>query len=476
MSSIQGLSDWEAHSTLPPPPSAPEHEQEAAEPAEARPAAPEQQGSWWRRRSVAPAPGSGSARSSGETKREGAGVERGASPANAEGGKLGSILGRFRRGASEQEGEDELPPEWQPKNLDEVKPPLTTTKQKQHEEYVVEDELDDFFAGSAPSRPRGQQQKVAQPQARPYDDGFSGLMGTFSAAPAPRKVPVPVKPKVRTAKLDPFDPFADEDDQLASPALAPVAAPLRSASGSSVPRMISPPLQPVSRPITPLAPPPPPPPAPAPILGPPPQPANLTKPPPPIISPVAPPASGPAAPADAFDDFFKSVTKPPPPRSAAVAALDGVPARAPGAAPAPALSAPLVPRPFITPPISPPRRSPLAPATATTSSGPQRRAPLGAVRAPELMAQTAPAIAPPPPSRSPVGFVPPPPPPSQPLGKGFGFLPPPPPPGGVVRSGTPPVAAVAGGVQGGAVPAVAKPAPKKSGGPLDLEDLSFFES
>lgn len=465
MSSIQGLSDWEAHSTLPPPPSAPEAEQEAAEPHAPRPGAPEAQGSWWKRRAGA------SSRTSGEVGREGSqGGSRAGSPANGEGqaSKAKSILGRFGR----TQDEDDLPPEWQPRNLDEARPAA-----KKHEEYVVEDELDDFFGGQAPRRaPARAEARVAQPQARPYDDGFGGLMGAFGAAPKPRRVEVKAKPRVKTA-IDPFDPFADEEEQVGSPALAPVAAPLRTASGSSIPRIMSPPLQPVSRPITPLAPPPPPP-----AIAAPPQVASFAKSPTLVTSHIAAPTAGAAPSADSFDDFFNSVTKPPALRTANIPPPVSAPLGGPFRSAAPALSAPLVPRAFVTPPISPPRRSPLAPATATTTatSGPHRRAPLGAVRAPVVPPPSAPLLAPPPPSVSPVGFVPPPPPPSQPLGKGFGCLPPPPPPppsGGVgVRSATPPVLG-GGAAVGAGVPAApaAKVQVKKSGGPLDLEDLSFFE-
>lgn len=462
MSSIQGLSDWEAHSALPPPPSAPEAEQEAAEPKHAQ---PEAQGGWWKRRAT------GSARSSSEIGRDPsqggttASGSRTASPANADGppGKLRSMLGRFGRTASDgQDGEDDLPPEWQPRNLDEARRP------KQREEYVVEDDLDDFFGGSAPADPNAGRQ--AQPQARPYDDGFGGLMGSFSAAPAARKVPVAVKPRVATL-LDPFDPFADED-QIGSPALAPVAAPFRTLSGSTIPRMTSPPIQVTSRPITPLAPPP------ASASGPvhalPSQVASFARPPPSLASPTVAPLAQPAPATDAFDDFFASATKTAAPRTGGATVPDLAAPSAAARAPAPALAAPLVPRPFITPPISPPRRSPMGPATVTSVPVPHRRAPLGAVRAP-LEAPAAQIPAPPPPSASPVGFVPPPPRPSQPLGKGFGFLPPPPPPGTGVRSMTPPVGAGAGKPAGAVQPA-AKPQPKKSGGPLDLDDLSFFES
>lgn len=402
-SSIQGVSEWEANSSLavPVPVTAPEQAQE--EGSEAREG---KGGSWWSRAATPPV----GRHSADDPRQGGTAASTSGSPVQPDGqaGKLRSFLGRLTRTASgSQDGSEDV--EWAPRNLDEVRPP------KPREEYVVEeveDPLDDFFAGS---RPR----QVARPPARPeplYDDGYGGLMDKFDRAPAVRKAPLKVTTTTRAParSLDPFDPFADDDEaQAGAPAIAPIVSPTSSAP--SMPRAFSPPIMPSSRPIKfPMA-------APPAAAQPKPfaQVASFGRAVPAAHSPLvnSPPVTAPVS--DDFDDFFNTATK-------------TAPAPQPIRANVPPVARTSAPPPPLAPSVRPPQ--PVQPTQQT-----------------------------------------------QPTGKGFGMLLPPPPPlSAGVRSVTPPV--LLGGNPVPAVVAGQKPklpapaAPKKTGGPLDLDDLSFFES
>lgn len=254
------------------------------------------------------------------------------------------------------------------------------------------------------------------------------------------------KSKGKAVSLDPFDPFADdeEDDfsRSSTPPIAPVA------------RMLPPSLIPSSRSMSPLH-------SASPTF-----PSTTTSSNssnvisfPPLIVPQSHASS---ATGSEFDNFFNSVKesipKPtPPPQSSS--------SLPPPLAPSPVVSVspikPSVRRPSIqTKPVLPP------PSLRPSSSQPK-----------------SPLLQPPPASGSPSlsnpsSFFPAPPPPSQPL-RNFVRTPPPPPP-------PPPASALLSTKSGGLAPPVLPgslsnrpPAPRQTsagGGPLSMDDLSFFES
>ncbi|KDE09659.1 hypothetical protein MVLG_00065 [Microbotryum lychnidis-dioicae p1A1 Lamole] len=136
------------------------------------------------------------------------GQEEGAAPS-----RLGRLLGRLRRnpggsneGATASEPSEELPPEWNPRDLD-VLDASRRSSPLQSDFSSRTAPLDDFFH----DMPR----KATRVPTAPPNDDF-GLLGAFSQASS--------RPSSRSKKApqahDPFDPFADHDEPAvaASPA------------------------------------------------------------------------------------------------------------------------------------------------------------------------------------------------------------------------------------------------------------------
>ncbi|ORY75013.1 hypothetical protein BCR35DRAFT_353711 [Leucosporidium creatinivorum] len=347
---------------------------------------------------------------------------------------LGRLIGRFKRPTNnpvtqapsrpslEQQPE---PEEWNPRDLDALDAPVSKIAQAKQEEATMDDALSDFFGDTRASSGR-------LPTKPPVEE-FGGLMGAFSDAP--RKVS---KPVVKSKKaLDPFDPFADDDEEgsvvaAAAPAMVPKV--ITSPTRSSTPRVASP----LSRPLTPQSP------------------HRAVREAAPTVASFPSPLAAPQARGvstiatnplgdsgdDSFDAFFSSV-----------ASSTAKPSSAP---------------PLVSPPIVP-TVAPTAPRTSVAQPPPRI-----STLSPPPRAST---ISPPASSSSPLSALAPPPPPSQPLNRGgFNIAPPPSAPSSLLNQrplaytpSPPPVVAAAA--------APRPPPPKPSGsGALSKEDWAFFEA
>lgn len=345
---------------------------------------------------------------------------------------IGRLIGRFKRPTNnpvtqapsrpsmEQKAE---PEEWNPRDLDALEaPPVSKIAQAKQDEASMDDALSDFFGDTRKGSGR-------LPTKPPVEE-FGGLMGAF--AEAPRKVS---KPVVKSKKaLDPFDPFADDEEEsqvAAAPPMVPkvVTSPTR----SSTPRVASP----LSRPLTPQSP----------HRAHPETSATVASFPSPLAAPQARGVSTITTNTigdggdDSFDAFFSSVT------SSTAKPSSAPPLVSPPIVPA--LATRTAPRSIVAPP--PPRISTLSPPPRAST------------------------ISPPASSGSPLSALAPPPPPSQPLNRGgFNIAPPPP-------SASPSLTNQSSSLYASAPPPVVAtprpPPPKPSGsGALSKEDWAFFEA
>lgn len=325
---------------------------------------------------------------------------------------IGRFFGRFRASSPghSRSSSTEEQAEWKG-DVSQLEPPVSRIAAAKEDDHYVANELGSIF-GDAPPAPR-----QTHPAAH---HEFGGLLGGLGSVPAPAV-------RKSTKSLDPFDPFADDDDDGGMPAaLAP----------TPIARVLSPPvLASSSRPISPLA--------------------SPSEPSAAIAAPQARTASSSGD--DSFDAFFSSFSPTPAPTTTTLPAFVSPPAAS--ISPAYGARRAVVSPPPLTSTLSPPMRastiSPLASVPivrpASTTLVPPRSGP-------------SPAFAPPPP-------------PLQPVTRGFSIAPPPPStlPVGSLRSSTPivpsPVLAAA------VAPVTARPPPPKTAGsgPLSFDDLSFFE-
>ncbi|KAK4050513.1 hypothetical protein OIO90_005096 [Microbotryomycetes sp. JL221] len=156
---------------------------------------------------------------------------------------FGRLLGRFKRQAASSDGgsadgssakniADEasvVPLEWEPKDLDALgvatasgshASRMDQARSSAHARSHANDDNDDgeveLFDTRRPTAQRRRSLRINPVPAFEPEDDFGGLIGAFSQAP-PKASTVPKRKMSSTKTLDPFDPFADIDDDGPQP-------------------------------------------------------------------------------------------------------------------------------------------------------------------------------------------------------------------------------------------------------------------